>query len=202
MTIGCPAAAHKVNWRFVEALREILKTGAYLKLFVGGSLNRQMDFLAFKRDIQSELGKDNVAVTPGIAYSEYMGELEQCDFALDSFPFGGSNVVNDCLAIGLPVVCLEGDRWYGRIGPAMLRRAGLEQFMVKWGSYRMVCRDEQEYVNVATHLVKEPGVLAAARDAFASANLDDTLYQESQRKRETEWFAMVVGELIAEKVNG
>lgn len=200
VVIGCPAAAHKINWRFVEALKEIVKTGALLRMFVGGSANRQMDFLALRKDLEAALGAANLEVLKGLAYQDYMAQLEQCDFAIDSFPFGGSNVVNDCLAIGLPVVCLEGKRWPDRIGAAMLRRAGLEQLAHYEETYRFAARDEQEYVNVVRHLASSRELIGVARQMFAMADLDGTLYERSLRDREVEDFVTVVGELIGGKV--
>lgn len=53
-----------------------------------------------------------------------MARIEQADFGIDSWPFGGSNVISDQIAAGVPVLCMAGDRWFNSIGPAMIRAMG------------------------------------------------------------------------------
>ena len=126
--IACPAAAQKINHRVMSAWQEVIKRSReplVFRMFVGGALRRNLDHLAFVKAVEAALGRKHVEVMTGWNYEAYMAGLEECDFAVDSFPFGGSNVVNDCLAVGIPIVCVDSWRWPGRIGPAMLRRAGV-----------------------------------------------------------------------------
>ena len=91
-------------------------------------------------------GRPPVEVVRPLPYRDYMALMEAGDFTLDSFPFGGCNVVADSLHLRKLTVCREGDLWYNRIGPAMLRRVGLEGLVASTG---------EEYVSIALRLIHD-----------------------------------------------
>ena len=55
-----------------------------------------------------------------LEYDSYMELLEEGDFNVDCFPFGGSNTASDAIHLGKPLVSLMGGRWFNRIGPSMV----------------------------------------------------------------------------------
>ena len=69
-------------------------------------------FPAFCQEIVELMKADNIQITiaPQLPYNEYMILNEKCDFAIDSYPFGGYNRIIDMLFCGKPVVALEGDK--------------------------------------------------------------------------------------------
>ncbi|MBZ2179931.1 MAG: tetratricopeptide repeat protein [Acidobacteria bacterium] len=56
---------------------------------------------------------------------EHLGVIAEADIALDSFPYNGQTTTCDCLWMGVPVVNLRGSTHAGRVGQALLQRAGL-----------------------------------------------------------------------------
>lgn len=51
--------------------------------------------------------------------------LTEVDIGLDTFPYGGGVTTLHCLWHGVPVVCREGDRGFGRTSSAVVRSVGL-----------------------------------------------------------------------------
>jgi predicted O-linked N-acetylglucosamine transferase (SPINDLY family) len=64
-------------------------------------------------------------------------------------------------------VCWEGDKWYNRIGPEMLRRAGLVE---------CVARDEESYIALARRMITDGVWRAELRARLETADLDATIY--------------------------
>jgi len=83
------------------------------------------------------------------------------------FPFGGCNTVSDSLHLGKAVLVREGTRWFNRIGPAMVRAAGLEDLVA--------CSDE-EYVLKAVRLANDEAHRAEVTNRVRGADLDATIY--------------------------
>jgi hypothetical protein len=71
-----------------------------------------------------------VSVMPRLDPDSYLTELGQGDFAIEGYHFGGCNTVLDSIMLGVPIVAIEGDRWYNRVGSALLRKLGLADTLV------------------------------------------------------------------------
>lgn len=128
IVINCPWSAQKVNSPLLETLRRIadrVDRPLLFRFFPGGSVRGRLRFAVFERAVVAGLGRDRADVRPCLPYREYMAELERGSFTIDSYPFGGCDVIIDSLHVGRPVVTLEGTRWYNRIGSHLLRRVGL-----------------------------------------------------------------------------
>src|SRR5205085_9308298 len=89
------------------------------------------------------------------------------DFTLDSFHFGGCNTVADSLFVCKPVVVWEGDKWYNRIGPAMLRLVGLDE---------LIATTEDEYLDKALLLIHDDHKRADVTARLQAADLDVTVF--------------------------
>jgi predicted O-linked N-acetylglucosamine transferase (SPINDLY family) len=69
---------------------------------------------------------DRIVYLPPVRPGDYLSLLAQADVLLDSFPFGGGNTSYQGLAMGTPIVTLEGQAFVGRITAHLLRRIGCE----------------------------------------------------------------------------
>ncbi len=174
--INCPWYAQKVNYEHVELLKEILRQSSkkiIFRFFSGGALNRSNEFLPFVQDLKSVLGSDSVEVFPAKPYVEYMELMEEGDFSLDSYHFGGSNVVSDSLHLHKPIISWEGDRWYNRIGPRTLMRAGLTELVV---------RDAKEYVQLALKLIHDDQYRHSLQTRLAKNDTRDKIYGPQEKR--------------------
>ncbi|MCA3265027.1 MAG: tetratricopeptide repeat protein [Azospirillum sp.] len=75
------------------------------------------------------------------------------DVALDPFPYNGVTTTCEALAMGVPVVTLAGVRPAGRMGVALLTRAGHPEW---------IARDRADYIRIAVALAGD----AAGRDTL------------------------------------
>ncbi len=82
------------------------------------------------------------------------------DIYLDTFPFGGVNSLVDPLELGLPVVVWEGAVFRARMGGALLRSLGLDEF---------IATDEAGYLALATRLAIDPLTREAAKARIVDA---------------------------------
>jgi hypothetical protein len=155
-----PMALKALNEAVAQSGRECL-----VRLFTGSAATNYGAFAAVIRDVGSMLPACETEIVPHLPYEKYMELLEQGDFAVDVFPYAGSNTVSDNLWLKKPVVCLEGDRWFNRIGPAMLRRIGIES-----------PQDEQEYVDEVAAIIADDEYRQAMKSRIESADLDSAIY--------------------------
>jgi predicted O-linked N-acetylglucosamine transferase (SPINDLY family) len=109
-------------------------------------------------------------VNPFLGYADYMGFMEEGDLTLDSYHFGGCNTVADSLFVRRPMVVWQGDKWYNRIGGAMLRRVGLDE---------LVCDSEEEYLKTALRLVHADPWREELAARLAAADLDGTVFSDA-----------------------
>ncbi|MCI0397679.1 MAG: tetratricopeptide repeat protein [Chloroflexi bacterium] len=90
-------------------------------------------------------------VTPLAAYLADYGRL---DIALDPTPYTASTTTCDALWMGVPVITLAGDYFFGRMGVSVLNAAGLPE---------LVAGSPEQFVAIATTLAGDLDRLAGLR---------------------------------------
>lgn len=129
--INCSWGAHKVTYPMLQVLKEIISKSSKRLLFrffpsMRGSNNY---FIPFKIDIEEILGSENVEVFAPLKTVPYLEVCEECDLAIDSYPFGGVNSLVDNLIVKKPVISWEGWQHYNRLGSSILRQLGLAELV-------------------------------------------------------------------------
>ncbi|MBK6592272.1 MAG: tetratricopeptide repeat protein [Burkholderiales bacterium] len=82
---------------------------------------------------------DRLVIQPWLPMAQYLALHNQIDLALDPFPYNGGTITNHSLWMGVPVVTLAGDRPVGRIGVALMMRAGLPEFITQTEDEYLAC---------------------------------------------------------------
>ncbi len=171
--VNCPWFAQKVNLRFCRLLQQVIdrcESQLRLRLFVGSSLARQFDYLPFLRDLRAALSGVELDVVVNLPYSDYMELMEEGDLALDSSHFGGCNTIADSLFLRKPTVTYEGDKWYNRIGPSMLRAAGFPE---------LIATCDEQYVDIAVKFIQDESYREQVRDRLSATELRETVFDSS-----------------------
>ncbi len=150
VVINFPTSGQKLNFRFLQTLRKLLEQmhRPVRFRFFPAVLNQNNGYVPFLADVRQALGRTSAIldVNPFLGYGDYMGFMEEGDLTLDSYHFGGCNTVADSLFVRRPMVVWQGDKWYNRIGGAMMRRVGMEE---------LVCDTEKEYLDKSLRLVHD-----------------------------------------------
>lgn len=88
---------------------------------------------------------------------DYLAAHAEVDLLLDTFPFPGGTTTCEALWMGVPTVTLEGSTLLTRQGAALLRAAGLPQF---------IAPDVDGYVRMASAFAADIGALQALREGL------------------------------------
>ena len=117
----------KYNWKMLSVLAEVSKRASEVEhewhMFPSPGINRYGGFVPFSNSVKELL--PNSVIYADLEYFPYMEASEKGDFAVNSFPFGGYNTIVEAMYLGLPVVTLEGDRYYNRAASYLLRKIGM-----------------------------------------------------------------------------
>lgn len=141
--IAIPAMVIKLVPPFLSTLLEIQKKA-----------KKKVEFRFFPNmvgmnhfTISKELKRwfQDVSIMPRVNYKQYIEWLGQCDLALSTFPFGGTNSTIDCFLAGLPVLTLEGPHIHGRSDASMMRRVKLPEWLMT--------HSKEEYITAALRLI-------------------------------------------------
>jgi hypothetical protein len=183
LVVNCSWYGQKVTHEWVSFVGDIIrKTRKPVKLniFAGGAATSRGGFGAFLRSFDKALGGVTAELYPHLDYAEYMAKLEEGDFAIDCYPFAGSNTVSDNLHLRKPVVCLEGDRWFNRIGPAMLRECG---------THSTIAKDHGQFRDILTRMIVEDAWREDITRRLQTADLSSTVYRRQGAKEFAGWLA-------------
>lgn len=86
--------------------------------------------------------------------NEHLSIYNKIDIALDTFPYNGTTTTCEALWMGVPVVCLEGERHSARVGASLLNALGLRE---------LLAGDVDGFVRIAAALAEDPARLTALR---------------------------------------
>lgn len=172
--INFPTSGQKLNFRFLQTLRTLLEQvqRPVRFRFFPAVLNQRNGYLPFLSEVQSVLGRTSamLEVNPFLGYRDYMSFMEEGDLTLDSYHFGGCNTVADSLFVRRPMVVWQGDKWYNRIGGAMMKRAGLGE---------LVANSESEYLEKSLRLVHDDEWRGDLTNRLRAVDLNRTVFSDA-----------------------
>lgn len=151
--INASCYSQKVNHDWLDAMREAIDSAGKtvrLRLFAGTTMFENKGVGVFIDTIRAALPKANVELIQHLEYSAYIAKLAEGDFAVDCWPWGGSNVMSDYLHAGNPVVAThfgESGRWFNQIGAAMVARANPHH----------VCGNRGDFIDAVSMMISHAG---------------------------------------------
>jgi len=185
IVVNCVWNTAKCNWPLLMTLTKILDRTdrKVIFQFLPSMVPMRMNsYLAFKRDIESEVGPENVRVVP-THRDTYMQALEKGDFSIDSYPFGGFTSIVDALHVGKPMVTWQGNRAYNISASRLMRKAGLDE---------LVATSEDEYVEKICRLIQDDEYRRQLAERIEKLDLQEALFDP----KETEYFVKAIDYLM------
>ncbi len=190
LIINCPWYAHKVNYPLLLLLKKIIhdaKLPLQFRFFSGGGLLRKNDFLPFVKDIEQVLGAENICIYPYKSYSEYMAIMEEGNLCLDSYHFGGFNVIVEGLYLRKPTVFFEGKRWYNRAGSRLAKKLGLGD---------LVAKTPTEYTQLTLKLINNLDFRQEIQERINQIDLDRQVFQADFQVDNSKCFLHAINFLV------
>jgi len=126
------------------SLADVETRRRYLALFVERGID--IERLEFLSHISSE--------------SAHLETYNRIDIGLDTFPYNGTTTTCEALWMGVPVICLRGDRHASRVGASILTRVGQPN---------LIAETIDDYVAVAGALAKDQARLTTLRQSLRPA---------------------------------
>ena len=139
VTFGSFASQYKLTPQVVRAWAAILDGAPGARLLIKNRAMHADGNREFLLGCFAAHGVDPARITleAGAPHYDYLAAYSRVDIALDPYPYNGGTTTCEALWQGVPVLCLDGDRWAARQGASLLRAAGLDE---------LVARDEADYV--------------------------------------------------------
>lgn len=123
VVFGINAAAMKLNADFLATVHEMKSKCERPSKLVFFPNFSGLNHAALAAEL-TRLFPDSI-VWERMPYPDYLNLLSDCDILLQSFPFGGTNTTTDALALGIPVVSLDGPELHSTIDALILKTAGV-----------------------------------------------------------------------------
>jgi len=186
--INCSWTGQKIHWHCLDIVNEALrqsKSRVKLRIFSGNQPIHYNGYSAFARDLGRHLPNCLTELISLQAYTEYMEMMEEADFAIDVFPFAGSNTVSDNLYLRKATLTREGDRWFNRIGPAMLRSIGLDS---------LIATNDEEYIRKLVQLVDDAAYREQVTESIRNADLETAIYHTKGSEEFRQFVQNVAGQ--------
>jgi len=161
-TFGFFNNAIKINRGLLDVLAAILNrvpdSQIALKFY-------SMDDPAVREDIHSRFARRGVDPArvlqwPRTGRYEHLLSFGNIDLALDPFPGNGGVTTWETLVLGVPLICLSGNRPNGRMSEAILRSLGLD-----W----LVTKTREDYADLAVALATQPELMRRANQEVRTA---------------------------------
>ncbi|MGN6651724.1 O-linked N-acetylglucosamine transferase, SPINDLY family protein [Trinickia sp.] len=179
VTFGCFNHLMKMNDGVVAVWARILRAVPNARLFLKA---RQLDDASAReatlaRFASHGIEADRLIVEGRSPRTQYFEAYGRVDIALSPFPYPGGTTSVEGLWMGVPVLCLRGDRFLSNICASMLHSAGLADW---------IAGDHDEYVAKAIAFAADAARLAALRAGLRDALLASPLCDAARFARNLE----------------
>jgi len=173
--INCSWCAQKINLDLIHSLKNILnrakRQDIVFRIFACTS---GLTLHTLRHILEEYLGK-HAEIIPLTSSSKFMEIMEEGQFSIEPYPFGGCNTVVDALWLRQPIVCLEGNHWYSKIGTAVMLKAGIDL-----ERNLMLASSVQQYEDYIVNLINDKKLLESAQRQVLNADLNSTLFENSE----------------------
>ena len=152
----------KINEKLLDIMAQILiqapESQLICKFFslTDAEVQKQLRARFVSRNIDTE----RLILLPKSSRMKHLQSYHLLDLALDPFPGNGGVTSWETLIMGVPLICLRGDRPNGRMSASILHTLGLD-----W----LIAETTQEYVDLAVRLATDPDLHYRAHTEILNA---------------------------------
>ena len=168
LTFGSFSRMGKLNPETVALWSRLLRELPGSRMVLGAMPSHGRSELLEGWFAQQGIAKDRLDFHSNTTIGLYFELHRGIDLCLDPVPFTGATTTGNAIWMGVPTLTLQGNTPPGRLGPAMLRHAGLEDF---------VARDPDDFVAKGLHWANNLEVLAQLRAGMRARFLNSPLGQ-------------------------
>jgi predicted O-linked N-acetylglucosamine transferase (SPINDLY family) len=167
----------KLNDELLDCWQKILSLNPNTKLIIIGQSESEDPESAslIKRFEKYPLLYKNLILKPRMKIEDFMRLSFTADFALDTYPISGGTTTYHSLWMGLPIVTRDS------VNPASASTASTLKGL---GLTSCVAKDVDQYVSIATRLIKDKDELKKLRSSTRTLLLKSALMQYDERVRE------------------
>jgi predicted O-linked N-acetylglucosamine transferase (SPINDLY family) len=148
ITFGALTSFERINKTVLGLWRNILYNIPYAHLIIQSKPFNEEAFkeIIYKFFLDKNIKRERIKLVPFSSMKEHLNLYKEIDIALDTFPDNGSCTSCHALWMGVPVICLEGKTYAGRVGVSILSNLGHEEWIAK---------THNEYIQIAINLSKD-----------------------------------------------
>ncbi len=106
-------------------------------------IDRQMHDQMLDAFTRCGVSTDRIEILGELSPDAHLRLYDKIDIALDTFPYNGTTTTCEAMWMGVPVVCLQGDRHATRVSASLISQVGLDE---------CVANSQDEYVEIAVKL--------------------------------------------------
>lgn len=165
-TFACFNRPNKITASVVRLWCQVLNALPQAKMLLGAMPSDGSYEVLITWFAQNGVGKDRLIFHPKRDMQSYLSLHHQVDVCLDTFPSNGVTTTCHAAYMGVPTLCLNGDRLASRGAQALMGHLGLNEF---------VADNEEAYINQACYLANHIDTLAqlrqTLRERFHQSNL-------------------------------
>ncbi len=150
---------------WAEILREVPGSKLMLKHRGGADIGAKEMFPRYFE--KYGIASDRILIVPPTpSHRQHLTCFHDIDIALDPFPYNGTTTSCETLAMGVPIVALEGSSHVSRVSVSLLRQVGLDDW---------IARSRSEYVRIAVERSSSLTALEQLRKDLRGRLLDSDL---------------------------
>ncbi|MGF6779519.1 tetratricopeptide repeat protein [Paraburkholderia sp. GAS334] len=156
VTFGCFGKLMKVSDEVVALWSRLLHAVPQSRLFLKshGLDAKGAQITTLKRFAKHGIDSSRLILEGASARAEYLATYNRVDIVLSPFPYPGGTTTAEGLWMGVPVLCMKGDRFLTHICESLLQTADLADW---------IAVDEEDYLAKAIAFASDPSKLAAMR---------------------------------------
>ena len=181
LRIAVPSSILKLNAPFLAACQAILQETRRPVEFHFFPSVRNLVWFHLRREIHKWI--PDAIVHSQCHYNEYLRKLAQCDVHLSTFPFGGTNTNIDSMLLALPMVTLQGTEPHSQFDAAMMRRAGIPEWLI--------AGNPSEYEQAALRLIDNDAERLAIARQLARTDIKALFTKPDPRVPENEFLRVI-----------